>query len=110
MNNCAGYQIRQALQPNVSGGADAWGTSAENGLLLLDTIVGPDRLLLDLVIKDQQYSTDYRFAICVLSTKDDNATIFHMHPNGMDMVMADSGQNGWALPLLIDMQLHSVSM
>ena len=37
VNNCAGYQIRQALQPNVSGGADAWGTSAENGLLLLDT-------------------------------------------------------------------------
>lgn len=36
VNNCAGYQIRQALQPNVSGGADAWGTSAENGLLLLD--------------------------------------------------------------------------
>lgn len=33
-----------------------------------------------------------------------------LHPNGMDMVMADSGQNGWALPLLIDMQLHSVSM
>lgn len=76
--------------------------------MLLDTIVGPE--VLDLVIKDQQYSTDYRFAIRVLSTKDDNVTDFHMHPNGMDMVMADSGQNGWALPLLIDMQLHSVSM
>lgn len=74
VNNCAGYQIRQALQPNVSGGADAWGTSAENGLLLLDTIVGPE--VLDLVIKDQQYSTDYRFAIRVLSTKDDNVTDF----------------------------------
>ena len=24
VNDCAGYQIRQALQPNVSGGADAW--------------------------------------------------------------------------------------
>ncbi|NDV80396.1 hypothetical protein [Bacteroides sp. 51] len=74
VHDCAGYQIRQALQPNVSGGADAWGTSAENGLLLLDTIVGPD--VLDLVIKDQQYSTDFRFAIRVLSKKDDNITDF----------------------------------
>lgn len=39
VNDCAGYQIRQALQPNVANGADAWGTSAENGLLLLDTPV-----------------------------------------------------------------------
>lgn len=74
VDNCAGYQIRQALQPNVSGGADAWGTSAENGLLLLDTIVGPD--VLDLVIKDQQYATDFRFAIRVLSKLDDNVTDF----------------------------------
>ncbi|MCD8167258.1 MAG: hypothetical protein LUE93_14815 [Bacteroides sp.] len=72
--DCAGYQIRQALQPNVSNGADAWGIAAENGLLLLDTIVGPDEL--DLVIKDQQYSTNFRFAIRVLSTRDDNVTDF----------------------------------
>ena len=32
VKDCAGYQIRQALQPNVSGGADAWGSSAQNGL------------------------------------------------------------------------------
>lgn len=74
VNDCAGYQIRQALQPNVSGGAEAWGSSADKGLLLLDTIVGPD--VLDLVIKDQQYSTDFRFAIRVLSKKDDNVTDF----------------------------------
>ena len=74
VNDCAGYQIRQGLQANVAGGADAWGTSAEEGLLLLDTIVGPD--VLDLVIKDQQYSTDFRFAIRVLSKKDDNVTDF----------------------------------
>ena len=74
VKDCAGFQIRQALVPNVSGGADAWGISAENGLLLLDTIVGPD--VLDLVIKDQQYSTDFRFAIRVLSKKDDNVTDF----------------------------------
>lgn len=74
VKDCAGYQIRQALQPNVSGGTDAWNSSAENGLLLLDTIVGPD--VLDLVIKDQQYSTDFRFSIRVLSKKDDNVTDF----------------------------------
>ncbi len=74
VKDCAGFQIRQALQPNVSGGADAWGSSAENGLLLLDTIVGPN--VLDMVIKNQQYSTDFRFAIRVLSNKDDNVTDF----------------------------------
>lgn len=74
VNDCAGYQIRQAIQPHVSGGPDAWGTTAENGLLLLDTIVGPN--VLDLVIKNQQYSTDFRFSIRVLSKKDDNITDF----------------------------------
>ena len=74
VNDCAGYQIRQAIQPHVSGGPDAWNTTAENGLLLLDTIVGPE--VLDLVIKNQQYSTDFRFSIRVLSKKDDNITDF----------------------------------
>ena len=74
VKECAGYQIRQAIQPNVSGGPDAWASTAENGLLLLDTIVGPD--VLDLVIKNQQYSTDFRFAIRVLSEKDNNVTDF----------------------------------
>lgn len=74
VKDCAGYQIRQAIAPNVTGGAEAWGTTADNGLLLLDTIVGPDKL--DLVIKDQQYSTDFRFAIRVLSKKDNNVTDF----------------------------------
>ena len=67
INDCAGYQIQQALQPHVSGGPDAWATTAQNGLLLLDTIVGPD--VLDLVIKNQQYSTDFRFAIRVCPRK-----------------------------------------
>ncbi len=74
INDCAGYQIQQALQPHVSGGPDAWATTAQNGLLLLDTIVGPD--VLELVIKNQQYSTDFRFAIRVLSKKDNNVTDF----------------------------------
>lgn len=74
VKDCAGYQIRQAIQPNVSGGPDAWATTAENGQLLLDTIVGPD--VLSLIIKDQQYSTDFRFAIRVLSKEDNNVDDF----------------------------------
>jgi hypothetical protein len=91
----------------VSNGADAWGTSAENGLLLLDTIVGPD--VLDLVIKDQQYSTDFRFAIRVLSKKDDNITDFS-HPNGTDTAMEDNGLNFSVLLQPTVMLLHSVYM
>lgn len=54
-----------ALQPNVSSGlAKDW----ENpDYILFDTIVGPD--VTDLLIKDLQYSTDYRFAIRTLSKK-----------------------------------------
>lgn len=74
VKDCAGYEIRQALQPNVSGGAEAWESTAAEGKLLLDTIVGPD--VLDLLIKDQQYATSYRFAIRVLSPKDNNTTDF----------------------------------
>lgn len=71
---CAGYQIQMALQPKVSTGAEAWARIQGTSDLLLDTIVGPD--VLDLLIKDMQYSTDYRFAIRVLSDRDDNVTDF----------------------------------
>lgn len=74
VNDCAGYQIQMALQPKVSGGADAWAKIQGTSDLLLDTIVGPE--VLDLLIKDLQYSTDYRFAIRALSKKDDNVTNF----------------------------------
>lgn len=74
VDDCAGYQIRQAIQPNVSGGPDAWENTAATGQLLLDTIVGPD--VLSMVLKDQQYSTDFRFAIRVLSKKDNNVDDF----------------------------------
>lgn len=61
----AGYEIKMALQPNVSSGlASDWENPAN---ILFDTIVGPE--VLDLVIKDLQYSTDYRFAIRTLSSK-----------------------------------------
>ena len=74
VNDCAGYQIQMALQPKVSGGSAAWASIQGTDNLLLDTIVGPD--VLDLLIKDLQYSTDYRFAIRTLSKRDDNVTNF----------------------------------
>lgn len=74
VNDCAGYQIQMALQPKVSNGDDAWNAIQGTSDLLLDTIVGPN--VLDLVIPDLQYSTDYRFAIRALSKKDDNVTDF----------------------------------
>ena len=65
VKDCAGYEVKMALQPNVSSGlAQDW----ENpDYILFDTIVGPD--VTDLLIKDLQYSTDYRFAIRTLSKK-----------------------------------------
>jgi len=74
VNDCAGYQIQMAIQNKVSGGADAWASIQGTSDLLLDTIVGPN--VLDLVIKDLQYSTDYRFAIRCLSKEDNNVTDF----------------------------------
>ena len=70
VKECAGYQIQMALQPKVSGGSAAWAKVQGTSDLLLDSIVGPD--VLDMVIKDLQYSTDYRFAIRALSKKDKN--------------------------------------
>ena len=70
VKDCAGYQIQMALQPKVSGGADAWARIQGTSDLLLDSIVGPD--VLDMLIKDLQYSTDYRFAIRALSKLDEN--------------------------------------
>ena len=65
VKDCAGYEIKMALQPNVSSGlAEDWNNPKN---LLMDTIVGPD--VLDMLIKDLDYSTSYRFAIRTLSTK-----------------------------------------
>lgn len=70
VNDCAGYQIQMALQIKTSTGPEAWRNIQGTNDLLLDTIVGPKQL--DLLIKDQQYSTNYRFAIRVLSKLDKN--------------------------------------
>lgn len=65
VNGCAGYEIKMALQPTVSSGlASDWENPSN---ILVDSIVGPEQL--DMVIKDLNYSTDYRFAIRTLSTK-----------------------------------------
>jgi len=65
VDGCAGYEIKMALQPNVSSGlASDWENPSN---ILFDTVVGPE--VLDLLIKDLQYSTDYRFAIRTLSKK-----------------------------------------
>ena len=70
VNDCAGYQVQMALQIKVSGGAEAWGKVQGTSDLLIDTIVGPKQL--DLLLKDLQYSTNYRFAIRALSKLDRN--------------------------------------
>ena len=70
VNDCAGYQIQMGLPIKVSGGPEAWAKVQGTSDLLLDTIVGPKQL--DMVLKDLQYSTTYRFAIRALSKQDKN--------------------------------------
>ena len=70
VNDCAGYQIQMGLQIKVAGGSEAWARVQGTSDLLLDTIVGPKQL--DLLLKDLQYSTNYRFAIRALSKLDKN--------------------------------------
>lgn len=74
VKDCAGYQIQMALPIKVANGAEAWANVQGTPDLLLDTIVGPEKL--DLVLEDLQYSTNYRFAIRALSKLDDNKTDF----------------------------------
>lgn len=74
VNNCAGYQIQMSLQSKVANGPEAWAKVQGTPDLLLDTIVGPDEY--DLVLENLSYSTNYRFAIRVLSKQDNNVTDF----------------------------------
>lgn len=70
VNDCAGYQVQMALMPKVTGGTFAWKSIQNTNNLIVDTIVGPETL--DILIKDLQYSTDYRFAIRCLDKRDKN--------------------------------------
>ena len=63
VKGCAGYRLKMGLQTDMGAPAD-WDDPLK---VLLDTIVGPD--VTSLLIEDNQYSTDYRFAIQVLSTR-----------------------------------------
>jgi hypothetical protein len=71
VDNAAGYRIKWALQPNVSGGQTSWEETETNGLLVGDTIIA-DPSKYDLVIKDLNYQTSYRFAIQTLNSLDKN--------------------------------------
>lgn len=65
VNDCAGYEIRYGLQPNVSAGGDeVW---ADDSRIEGSLTVGPD--VLSTVIPHLQYSTNYYFSIRVLSKK-----------------------------------------
>lgn len=70
VKDCAGYQIQMAMQNKVANGPEAWAKVQGTSDLLLDTIMQPDQL--DMVIKDLQYSTEYRFAIRALDKRDAN--------------------------------------
>lgn len=70
VDDCAGYQVQMALMPKVTGGSSAWASIQGTKDLIVDTILGPK--VLDLIIPDQQYKTDYRFAIRALSKRDRN--------------------------------------
>lgn len=70
VEKAAGYRIKWALQPDVSGGKTAWENADTTGLIVGDTILAPD--VLDCVIKDLNYQTSYRFAIQTLHSLDLN--------------------------------------
>lgn len=64
VNDCAGYELKYALQANVANGAEWW-ERPEN---VIETFVfGPETT--DFLLENLQYSTDYRFAIRTLSKK-----------------------------------------
>lgn len=65
VDGCAGYEIKYALQPNVSSGLATDWENPDN--IIKDTIVGPE--VLDIMFHNLEYDTDYRFAIRTLSTK-----------------------------------------
>ena len=71
VDGCAGYEIKSALQPNAAAGPEGWAKcDTTAGYLVVDTIVGPE--VLDIVLKDFQYSTAYYFAIRTLHSLDKN--------------------------------------
>lgn len=69
VDGCAGYEIKMSNQGLVSSGeAKDWEDPVK---ILWDTIVGPD--VLNILIKDLEYSNPYRFAIRTLDPRGYNA-------------------------------------
>ena len=89
VDGAAGYHIKWALVPSVSGGAEAWANADTTGLIIGDTILPPDQL--DCVIKDLNYQTDYRFRCSTPWTSTIRST-----RGGMAMATVVSGQSTWA--------------
>ena len=65
VKDCAGYEIKMSVQSMVAGGEEQW----ENPDNVLQTWKIDDPNKLDLLIKDLDYSTPYRFAIRTLSKR-----------------------------------------
>ena len=65
VKDCAGYEIKMSVQSLVANGTEDW----ENPDNVLQSWVINDPSKLDMIIKDLDYSTPYRFAIRTLSKK-----------------------------------------
>jgi hypothetical protein len=77
VKGCAGYRLKMGLQ-TAMGAPEDWDDPLK---VLKDTIVGPE--VLDLLVEDLQYSTIYKFAIQVLSTKgEEYNSKWHGHGDG----------------------------
>lgn len=70
VDGAAGYHIKWALQPNVSGGETAWNNADSTGLIVGDTIIPAGQN--DCLIEHLNYQTQYNFAIQVLHSMDLN--------------------------------------
>lgn len=76
VEGCAGYEVKMSNQGYVSSGeAKDWEDPAK---ILWDTIVGPD--VLNVLIKDLEYSNPYRFAIRTLDPRGYNAATGEFDP------------------------------
>lgn len=64
VDNAAGYRIKWALQPNVSGGESAWNSADSLGQIIGDTIIPAGQT--DCLIEHLNYQTNYNFAIQTL--------------------------------------------
>lgn len=74
VDNCAGYEIKWAVQNYVANGQDAWEETEAgvDGKSLSGKMIISDPNQFDVEIPNLNYQTDYRFAIRVLHSLDPN--------------------------------------